>query len=134
MLGGFAAARCTTPERRCHRRRVAWARSPFAPGRGSPCDVASPSSATLASHERRGAALYVPPFKTRLLLRSAEGWERLGPRVFPRFAGLTLVEAEKDMFAAIPAPATMAPAVLAPALRHRRRAAVADRVEDRREG
>ena len=52
--------------------------------------------------ERRGDALFVPPFNTRLLLRGAEGWERIGPKLFPRFAGLTLVEAEKDMFAALP--------------------------------
>ena len=45
------------------------------------------------------------PSTRRLLLRGAEGWERVGPRLFPRFAGLTLVEAEKDMFAALPVPA-----------------------------
>ena len=55
--------------------------------------------------ERRGAALFVPPFRTRLLLRGAEGWERFGRRAFPRFAGLTLLEAGKDMFAAVPVPA-----------------------------
>jgi hypothetical protein len=60
--------------------------------------------------ERRGEALFVPPFNTRLLLRSAEGWERVGPKLFPRFAGLTLVEAEKDMFAALPVPAAPATA------------------------
>jgi SAM-dependent methyltransferase len=53
--------------------------------------------------ERRGEALFVPPFSTRILLRGAEGWERVGAAVFPRFAGLTLMEAEKDMFAALPA-------------------------------
>ncbi len=74
--------------------------------------------------ERRGAALFVPPFKTRVLLRGAEGWERVGPRVFPRFAGVTLLEAEKDMFAAIPAPAaTAATIAAAAALPHRRRVA-----------
>ena len=77
--------------------------------------------------ERRGEALFVPPFNTRLLLRSAEGWERIGPKLFPRFAGLTLVEAEKDMFAALPVS-------VAPAVRQQRRqvvtatAAAAERV------
>jgi hypothetical protein len=52
---------------------------------------------------RREAALFVPPFRSRLLLRSAGAWERLGPRLFPRLAGVTLVEARKDCFAAIPA-------------------------------
>lgn len=74
--------------------------------------------------EGRGAALFVPPFKTRALLRGAEGWERIGPRVFPRFAGLVLLEAGKDMFAAIPAPATTA-AALAP---RRRVVAATERV------
>ena len=73
--------------------------------------------------ERRGQALYVPPFNTRILLRGAEGWERIGPKLFPRFAGLTLVEAEKDMFAALPvATAT------AVALPQRRRVVAAERV------
>lgn len=73
--------------------------------------------------ERRGQALYVPPFNTRVLLRGAEGWERVGPKLFPRFAGLTLVEAEKDMFAALPvATAT------AVALPQRRRVVAAERV------
>jgi hypothetical protein len=73
--------------------------------------------------ERRGQALYVPPFNTRILLRGAEGWERVGPKLFPRFAGLTLVEAEKDMFAALPvATAT------AVALPQRRRVVAAERV------
>ncbi|MBD0271050.1 MAG: class I SAM-dependent methyltransferase [Acetobacteraceae bacterium] len=76
------------------------------------------------SVERRGAALFVPPFKARVLLRSAEGWERVGPVVFPRFAGLTLLEAEKDMFAAIPAPAT---AETGRPLRRRVSAAVTER-------
>ena len=52
--------------------------------------------------ERRGEALFVPPFTTRILLRGAEGWERVGAAAFPRFAGLTLMEAEKDMFGALP--------------------------------
>ncbi len=52
--------------------------------------------------ERRDAALFVPPFRNRLLLRGAGAWERLGQAVAPRFAGLTLVEAQKDMFAGLP--------------------------------
>lgn len=75
--------------------------------------------------ERRGGALYVPPFKTRVLLRGAEGWERLGPAVFPRFAGLTLLEAGKDMFAAIPA--AEAATVARPLRRRAAAAAVAAR-------
>lgn len=52
--------------------------------------------------ERRGAALFVPPFRSRLLLRSAGGWEKVGPALYPRFAGAALVEVGKDCFAALP--------------------------------
>ena len=78
--------------------------------------------------ERRGAALFVPPFKTRLLLRGAEAWERLGPSVFPRFAGLTLVEAEKDMFAALPVATAATEAAAVP---QRRRVVVAAEAAER---
>ena len=49
------------------------------------------------------AALYVPPFRTRMLLRSAGMWERLGARLCPGFAGVTLMEATKDFSELIPA-------------------------------
>jgi SAM-dependent methyltransferase len=60
--------------------------------------------------ERREAALYVPPFQTRLLLRGAGAWERLGSRLCPRFAGVVLLEAVKDFGALVPAGARQAPA------------------------
>jgi SAM-dependent methyltransferase len=60
--------------------------------------------------ERRAAALYVPPFQTRLLLRGAGAWERLGSRLCPRFAGVVLLEAVKDFGAMVPAGARQAPA------------------------
>lgn len=52
---------------------------------------------------RRDAALYMPPFRWRLLLRGAGAWERVGDALFPRLAGLTLMEAEKDIYAGVPA-------------------------------
>ncbi len=58
--------------------------------------------------ERRSAALFVPPFRSRLLLRSAGGWEKIGPSLYPRFAGATLVEARKEVFGVIPAGAVPA--------------------------
>jgi hypothetical protein len=60
--------------------------------------------------EQREAALYVPPFQTRLLLRGAGAWERLGSRLCPRFAGVVLLEAVKDFGALVPAGARQAPA------------------------
>ncbi|MCO6419529.1 class I SAM-dependent methyltransferase [Siccirubricoccus sp. KC 17139] len=52
---------------------------------------------------QRDAALFVPPFRNRLLLRGAGGWERLGSRLCPGFAGVTLMEAAKDFSELIPA-------------------------------
>lgn len=52
--------------------------------------------------ERRRGALYVPPF--RWMLRGGQAWESAGRRLWPEhFAGLLLIEAEKDAFAAMPA-------------------------------
>jgi hypothetical protein len=52
--------------------------------------------------ERRDTVLYLPPAKLRLVLRSARLWERTGRRFVPQFAGVTLTEAVKDMYAAVP--------------------------------
>jgi SAM-dependent methyltransferase len=52
--------------------------------------------------ERRDTALWVPPTRSRLVLRSADLVERTGRRLTPRFAGLILTEAVKDVFAAMP--------------------------------
>ena len=48
---------------------------------------------------RRGRALFVPPFRSRTLLRSAPAWERIGRRWFPTFSGVLLVEASKQLYA-----------------------------------
>jgi hypothetical protein len=40
----------------------------------------------------------VPPTQSRALLRSAAAWERIGTRWFPRFAGVELVEAGKQLY------------------------------------
>jgi hypothetical protein len=45
------------------------------------------------------AALFIPPVKRRMLLRSAAAWERIGQRWFPTFAGVVLVEATKQIYA-----------------------------------
>jgi SAM-dependent methyltransferase len=49
-------------------------------------------------------ALFIPPARTRMILRSAAAWERIGKRWFPTFAGVVLVEATKQIYAK-PAPA-----------------------------
>jgi SAM-dependent methyltransferase len=52
--------------------------------------------------ERRDAALWMPPLHMRLILRSAPLFERIGRRMMPGLAGVMLVEAVKDVYAAMP--------------------------------
>ncbi|MBL6454672.1 methyltransferase domain-containing protein [Belnapia sp. T6] len=68
---------------------------------------------------RRETALFVPPFRKRLLLRGAGVWDRLGPKLCPGFGGVTLVEATKDFSELVPAGAK-------PATARRRRVVVAE--------
>src|ERR1700738_1749958 len=44
-------------------------------------------------------ALFVPPATSRVMLRSAAAWERIGKRWFPTFAGVLMVEATKQIYA-----------------------------------
>jgi SAM-dependent methyltransferase len=48
-------------------------------------------------------ALFIPPARKRMILRSAAAWERIGKRWFPTFAGVVMVEATKQIYAK-PAP------------------------------
>ena len=59
-------------------------------------------SANLFRVERRDTALFVPPLQWRLVLRAAPLMERTGRKVMPSLAGLTLTEAVKDVYAAVP--------------------------------
>lgn len=85
-------------------RRGLWARierTPFAYG--------APYSASQLRHMLRGAmfmptvsepALFVPPTRSRMLLSSAEAWEKAGTRWLPLFGGVVIVEATKQIYAA----------------------------------
>jgi SAM-dependent methyltransferase len=44
-------------------------------------------------------ALFIPPAKSRMIMRSAGAWERIGRSWFPTFAGVLLVEATKQIYA-----------------------------------
>ncbi|HIJ62967.1 MAG TPA: methyltransferase domain-containing protein [Rhodospirillaceae bacterium] len=44
-------------------------------------------------------ALYMPPFQSRVLLRSALAWEQVGGRWFQAFAGVLVMEAAKQIYA-----------------------------------
>jgi SAM-dependent methyltransferase len=52
--------------------------------------------------ERRDACLWMPPSPMRLLLRSAPVFEQAGRKLMPGLAGVTLTEAVKDVYAAMP--------------------------------
>ncbi|HLJ62474.1 MAG TPA: methyltransferase domain-containing protein [Stellaceae bacterium] len=49
--------------------------------------------------ERTDAALYMPPTRSRMMLRSAAAFEKLGEHRFTTFAGVSVVEATKQIYA-----------------------------------
>ena len=53
--------------------------------------------------ERKEAALFVPPYGLSRLGAAAPALERCGRMLCPRLAGVFILEAEKDLFAAVPA-------------------------------
>ena len=60
-------------------------------------------------------ALYAPPVKSRALVRSGAGWEKVGTRLFPGIGGVHVVEAAKSLYATPPLrDGTPAPARLTP--------------------
>ena len=88
-------------------RRGMWAHvesTPFGQGQPySPGQIGRLLAASMFHVERRDTALYVPPTRVRLILRSARLFERGGRRLLPRLAGVTITEAAKDLFGAVPA-------------------------------
>ena len=53
--------------------------------------------------ERQDSALFVPPYGLSRIGAAAPALERTGRLLCPRLAGVVIVEAEKDLFAAMPA-------------------------------
>ncbi len=85
-------------------RRGIWARvdrTPF--GWGHPYSGAQ-LSRVLRDHMFTPAttkrALFVPPTRSRTLLRSANAIERMGMRFFPQISGVVMIEAAKQLYAA----------------------------------
>ncbi len=54
----------------------------------------------LFAPQKTGFALFVPPFRSNLLLKTAVAWERIGLRVAQRFAGAVVMLAEKQIYVA----------------------------------
>lgn len=84
-------------------RRGIWARLDRTPlGWGHPYSQAQLSRLlrdNMFTPTRSARALYLPPTRSRALLRSAPAWERMGHRFFPTFSGVVLLEAGKQLFA-----------------------------------
>ena len=77
--------------------------TPFGQGQPySPGQIGRLLAASLFRVERRDTALYLPPVNLRLMLRGARLWEACGRTLVPRLAGVTISEAVKDIYAAMP--------------------------------
>lgn len=89
--------------------------TPFGHGQPfSPRQLAGLLASGMFRAERRDAALFVPPVPWGAVLRAWPLWEQLGHSVARNFAGVTLTEAVKDAYAALPATAVTRRMVLVP--------------------
>ncbi len=83
-------------------RRGLWSRferTPFGHGRPySPRQLSQGLRDAMFAPYQAATALYVPPFRSRMILSSAAAWEKIGERWFPGFAGVAIVEATKQIY------------------------------------
>ena len=85
-------------------RRGIWARlerTPF--GFGHPYSGSQLSRLlrdTMFTPVRTERALFIPPSRSRMVLAASQAWERIGRRLFQAIAGVVLVEAGKQIYAA----------------------------------
>jgi SAM-dependent methyltransferase len=86
-------------------RRGVWARMDTTPfGHGQPfsrSQLRALMRQTQFSPEGWAETLYVPPFRSRFVLRTAVAWERVGTGFNLPFAGLHIVEATKQLYRAV---------------------------------
>lgn len=77
-------------------------RSPFYQGHPySPGQVAALLRANMFAPMRQTRALFMPPTRSRLMLRMAPAVERFGHRWLGRFAGVSVIESGKQLYAGI---------------------------------
>lgn len=83
-------------------RRGIWARSdrtPFGQGHTfSPPQLSRLLRDNMFTPTNGAEALFLPPFRARWLQRTAPAWERIGERWCPRFAGVVMQEAGKQLY------------------------------------
>lgn len=91
-------------------RRGLWARmdaTPFGQGRPfSRSQLAALLRGAEFSAENWAEALYVPPLRSRVLIRSAPAWERIGVGLSLPFAGVHIIDATKQIYRRAPLRAT----------------------------
>ena len=84
-------------------RRGIWARmdaTPFGQGHPyTPTQLARVLRQADFTPETVASALFMPPTDSRMMLRSAMAIERIGERWFTTFAGVSMVEASKQLYA-----------------------------------
>ena len=91
-------------------------RSPFAQGRPySRSQLDTTLRESLFVPESWDTALLVPPLKGRRLVRTGTTWEGAGRVLWPRLAGVHIVEASKSLYALAAPPAKGRKRALAPA-------------------
>jgi hypothetical protein len=56
----------------------------------------------MLSPARQKSALFLPPFKSRTMLTALSSLENTGQRWWNQFAGVLIIEAEKQIYAANP--------------------------------
>jgi SAM-dependent methyltransferase len=87
-------------------RRGVWARferTPFGSGHPfSPPQLSRLLRDSLFTPLTTETALFMPPLKSRMMLRAAGAWERVGERWRLPFAGAVIIEAGKQVYAARP--------------------------------
>lgn len=80
-----------------------WARAVWTPfGRGTPYSASQVEEflrENLFIPEATDYGLFIPPFKSQMLLRSAGLWENIMHRILPAMGGLVFVEASKQIYA-----------------------------------
>jgi SAM-dependent methyltransferase len=84
-------------------RRGIWAqtdRTPFGQGHPySPPQLSRLLRDNLFTPTNASQALFIPPVRSRTLLRTAPAWDRIGGRWLARFGGVVLMEAGKQIYA-----------------------------------
>lgn len=82
-----------------------WARADWTPfGQGTPFSATQVENFLrdhMFSHERTQKALFMPPFRRAMFLKSAAYFEKAGRQCCPALGGVHIVEASKQLYAGI---------------------------------